>query len=60
MPTRNDVTGDTIQSKGPSKKYMDNYDAIFGKKKKDQKSVQREVTDLNHDGHEDAPDEENA
>lgn len=58
MPTKNDVTGDTIQSKGPSKKYMDNYDAIFGKK--DQKSVQPEVIDLNHDGNEDAPDEENA
>ena len=46
MPTKNDVTGDTIQSKGPSKKYMDNYDAIFGKK---EKSVQPEVIDLNHD-----------
>jgi len=32
MPTKNDVTGDSIQSKAPSKKYMDNYDAIFGKK----------------------------
>ena len=58
MPTKNDVTGDTIQSKGPSKKYMDNYDAIFGKK--DQKTKQREGTDLNHEGHEDAPEEENA
>jgi hypothetical protein len=32
MPTKNDVTGDSIQSKAPSQKYMDNYDAIFGKK----------------------------
>lgn len=33
MATKNDVTGDTIQSKMPSKAYTDNWDAIFGKKK---------------------------
>jgi hypothetical protein len=30
--TNNDITGDAIRSKHPSKKYMDNYDLIFRKK----------------------------
>jgi len=34
MATKNDITGDSIQSKGPSKEYSDNWDKIFGKKKK--------------------------
>ena len=34
MVTKNDVTGDSIQTKVTSKKYLDNYDAIFGKKNK--------------------------
>lgn len=34
MTTMNDVTGDSIRSKAQSKKYRDNYDLIFGKKKK--------------------------
>lgn len=34
MAAKNDVTGDSIQSKMPSKAYVDNYDAIFGKKEK--------------------------
>lgn len=33
MASRNDVTGDTIRTKGTSKAYQDNYDRIFGKKK---------------------------
>lgn len=33
MATKNDITGDAIKSKGPSKAYLDNYDAIFKKKK---------------------------
>jgi len=32
MAAKNDITGDSIQTKGPSKAYSDNYDAIFGKK----------------------------
>ena len=32
MPSKNDITGDTIQSKSPSKAYEDNYDRIFGNK----------------------------
>jgi hypothetical protein len=33
MATKNDVTGDSIRSKLPSKAYSDNWDRIFGKKK---------------------------
>tara|TARA_R110000850_G_scaffold151336_1_gene274324 strand:- start:315 stop:464 length:150 start_codon:yes stop_codon:yes gene_type:complete len=33
MSTKNDITGDTIQSKVLSKKGRDNWDTIFGKKK---------------------------
>ena len=32
MVARNDITGDTIQTKGVSNAYRDNYDLIFGKK----------------------------
>ena len=35
MAAKNDVTGDSIQSKMPSKAYTDNWDAIFGKKNKE-------------------------
>ena len=31
MATRNDITGDKIQTKAASKAYEDNYDAIFRK-----------------------------
>ena len=45
MAARNDVTGDAIQTKGPSKAYRDNWDAIFGKKKE----VVEEVLDTYND-----------
>lgn len=32
MATKNDITGDSIQSRVSSSAYKDNYDAIFGKK----------------------------
>ena len=35
MATRNDITGDDLISKVPSKQYLDNYDAIFRKPKQD-------------------------
>lgn len=50
MVTKNDVTGDPIQSKTPSKKYRENYDNIFGH---DQKKKQKALTELNWDGNED-------
>lgn len=34
MATKNDITGDSIQSKTTSKEYLDNYDKIFKKKNK--------------------------
>jgi hypothetical protein len=34
MATKNDITGDSLVSKTNSKAYEDNYDKIFGKKKK--------------------------
>lgn len=34
MVAKNDVTGDSIQTKGTSDAYRNNYDLIFGKKKK--------------------------
>jgi hypothetical protein len=37
MATKNEITGDSIKSKGPSKAYSDNWESIFGKKKKDEK-----------------------
>ena len=48
MATRNDITGDSIQSKSNSKKFRDNYDAIFNKK--DYKHTQQDLTELNNDG----------
>ena len=50
MTARNDITGDSIQSKSNSQKYRDNYDAIFNKKKADYKEVQQDITELNGDG----------
>ena len=34
MVARNDITGDSIQTKGVTDAYRDNYDIIFNKKKK--------------------------
>lgn len=34
MPTKNDITGDQIKTKLPSENYRNNFDKIFGKKKK--------------------------
>ena len=32
MVAKNDITGDSIQTRGVSDAYRDNYDKIFGKK----------------------------
>lgn len=34
MAAKNDITGDSIQTRGVSESYRNNYDLIFGKKKK--------------------------
>ena len=39
MAARNDITGDSIQTKGVSNAYRDNYDLIWGKKDKKMKIV---------------------
>jgi len=31
MASKNDITGDTLQTKVPTNNYRDNYDKIFGK-----------------------------
>ncbi len=51
MVAKNDVTGDSIQTKVTSKAYANNWDAIFGSK--DQKMKQKASTELNWDGNED-------
>lgn len=33
MAARNDITGDSIQTKGTTEQFRNNYDLIFGKKK---------------------------
>ena len=33
MATTNDITGDAIKTKAPSKQYRDNYETIFSKDK---------------------------
>ena len=39
MVARNDITGDSIQTKGVTDKYRDNYDLIFRKNKIDNTGV---------------------
>ena len=42
MASRNDITGDKIQSKTLSKEGRDNWDKIFGKNKKTEESVKKQ------------------
>ncbi len=46
MVARNDITGDAIQTKNVSNAYRDNYDLIFGKKKKTENEIIDEVSKL--------------
>lgn len=47
MVAKNDITGDSIQSRTNSKAYQDNYDLIFRKKKEDNTGVtQNEFQDV--------------
>ena len=39
MVAKNEITGDSIQTKGVTDKYRDNYDLIFRKKKEDNTGV---------------------
>lgn len=49
MATKNDITGDSIKSKGLSQQGRDNWDKIFGPKK-NQRHKQQDMTELNGDG----------
>ena len=56
MATKNDITGDSIQSKvdGDNKTYADSWERIWGKKKQEEeknfKHKQQDMTELNSDG----------
>ena len=41
MTAKNDVTGDSIRTKGYTKAYADGWEKIFGKKKKKQAKVKK-------------------
>ena len=44
MATKNDITGDSLISRGSNKAYLDNYDLIFrkGNPKEEEKDEKRE------------------
>ena len=44
MSNRNEVTGDKLQTKIPSKEYKDNYDAIFRKDKQEETKGEQNQT----------------
>ena len=44
MATKNDITGDSIRSKGTTKAYSDNWELIFGKNKSSEESVEDKDT----------------
>ncbi len=50
MVARNDITGDTIQTKGVSNSYRDNYDLIFRKGKDMQVRVQEDESKIGQCG----------
>jgi len=51
VATKNDITGDTIQTKSGGEDYADGWDRIFGDK--NQKHKQQDLTELNGDGNRD-------
>jgi hypothetical protein len=46
MATKNDITGDSIISKTNTKQYEENWDRIFGKKKKDEELFDEDRIDI--------------
>ena len=48
MTTKNDITGDAIKTKAPSKQYLDNYEAIFSKDKQ-AKQIPQETMKVQED-----------
>ena len=49
MAAKNDITGDTIKSKGPSNAYEDGWDRIFGKHKTAEEALQAHVNGFPND-----------
>lgn len=43
MAARNDITGDAIQTKLASQAYLDNFEGIFGKRKKKEEKIEEPV-----------------
>lgn len=43
MAAKNDITGDSIQTRNVSDAYLSNYDLIFRKNKKEEKKEETEV-----------------
>jgi len=43
MASKNDVTGDSIQTRISSESYRSNYDKIFSKKKTEEKDKEKKV-----------------
>lgn len=46
MTAKNDVTGDEIATKYNSSQYVNNWDAIFGKKKTEDKDTDQEQKEV--------------
>ena len=55
MAAKNDITGDSIQTRGTTEAYRDNYDLIFGKK---DKNADKKETENTNDQLENQPDQE--
>ena len=49
MAAKNDITGDSIKSKGPSTAYEDGWDRIFGKHKTAEEALQAHVNGFPND-----------
>lgn len=47
MTSTNDITGDRLATKIPSKKFLDNYDLIFRKGKEPEPEVDPTIAELN-------------
>lgn len=46
MVSKNDITGDTIQTKSPSDLYRDNWEKIFGKERTEEQLGKLELDDV--------------
>lgn len=50
MATKNDVTGDSLKTKAPSKKYDEGWERIFGKKQVEE-AIEKGIQDVMHPAH---------